>query len=246
MKTSIKFQGDQVVLGLPLSQLEAWQYVQEEVGRLEAWAAATGRKRVEVRYLVEAESGRMVPCSRGYRVPARAVSAETLGNPDKVNLPDRLSNSSIVGSYGASGLRRAAGAAEVMDFIAGQQAEGRICTVMGMGSDKFLFVNGAQVADRGGNAETWIGVDAKALVWGRSLTGTLPGRERGVNYYAQLHELLERDGSIPGFEYCVTRPSGDLHRDTSTYYLLDDYLGIPARVAVSKVGESQLVEAAAA
>ena len=129
-----------------------------------------------------------------------------------------------------------------MDFISGKQAEGLIVTVMSMGSDKFLFVNGAQVQDRGGNAETWIGVDAKSLVWGRSLTGTLPGRDRGVNYYARLHESLERDKSIPDFNYCVTRPDGSLHRDVSTYFYLEDYLGVPARLAVSRVGDSELVE----
>lgn len=147
-------------------------------------------------------------------------------------------------SYGAAVIAPDASYQAVMDFIAGKQAEGLIVTVMGMGSDKFFFVNGAQVQDRGGNAETWIGVDAKSLVWSRSLTGTLPGRDRGVNYYARLHELLERDKSIPGFEYCVTRPDGSLHRDTSTYFYLDNYLGVPARLAVSRVGDSELLEAA--
>ena len=145
-------------------------------------------------------------------------------------------------SYGASIIQPAASYAEVMDFISGKQSENLIVTVMSMGTDKFLFVNGAQVQDRGGNAETWIGVDAKSLVWSRSLTGTLPGRDRGVNYYARLHELLERDKSIPDFSYCVTRPDGSLRRDVSTYFYLEDYLGVPARLAVSRVGDSELVE----
>lgn len=149
-----------------------------------------------------------------------------------------------VNSYGASTIAADASYLEVMDFVAGRQAEGLIVTIMAMQSDKFLFVNGAQVIDRGGNAETWIGVDAKSLVWSRSLTGTLPGRDRGINYYARLYELLERDKTIPEFTYCVTRPNGDLHRDVSTYYLLDDYLGVPARIAVSRVGNSELVEGA--
>jgi hypothetical protein len=149
-----------------------------------------------------------------------------------------------VSSYGASTIASDASYQAVMDFVAGQQAEGMIVTIMGMGSDLFLFVNGAQVSDRGGNAETWIGVDAKSLVWSRSLTGTLPGRDRGVNYYARLHELLERDKSIPGYTYCVTRPNGDLHRDVSSYFLIENYLGVPARIAVSRVGDSELVEVA--
>lgn len=147
-------------------------------------------------------------------------------------------------SYGAAVIAPSATYQAVMDFISGKQAEGLIVTVMSMGSDKFLFVNGAQVQDRGGDAETWLGIDAKSLVWSRSLTGTLPGRDKGVNYYARLHELLERDKSIPDFEYVVTRPSGDLHRDVSSYFYLDSYLGVPARLAVSRVGDSELLEAA--
>lgn len=150
-----------------------------------------------------------------------------------------------ISSYGAARLPSKASYAETMDFIVGKQADGQIVTVMAMGTDQFLFVNGAQVADRGGNICTWIGVDAKQLVWGRSLTGTLPGRDRGVNYYARLHELLERDRFIPDFVYVVTRPtSGALHRDISTYFYLDNYLGVPARVAVSRVGDSEALEVA--
>lgn len=163
------------------------------------------------------------------------------------NEPLRIEGTSLpaqpqISSYGASTIAPDANYQAVMDFVFGQQAEGLIVTIMGMKSDRFLFVNGAQVVDRGGNAETWIGVDAKSLVWSRSLTGTLPGRDRGVNYYAELYRLLEQDKSIPGFSYCVTRPNGDLHRDVSSYFLIENYLGVPARIAVSRVGDSELVE----
>ncbi|MBF2074563.1 MAG: hypothetical protein IGS50_12495 [Synechococcales cyanobacterium C42_A2020_086] len=188
-------------------------------------------------------AGHYLKQSADYIRAAIEVVWEGCNEPLRVEGPTIPSAPSI-NSYGPSIIAPHASYAEAMDFIAGKQAEGLIVTVMAMGSDRFLFVNGAQVADRGGNAETWIGVDAKALVWHRSLTGTLPGREKGVNYYARLHELLERDRQIPDFSYCVTRPNGDLHRDVSTYFYIENYLGVPARIAVSRVGDSELVEAA--
>ena len=222
-RDSLVFEKQVVILTLPLSREEAAAVVQSRLNEFAAWAQGCEKQYTEIRYQ-GSERGFRVLASMGEKPESKPIAP--------------------VNSYGAARLSVNAGYAEVMDFIAGKQAEGLIVTVMSMGTDRFLFVNGAQVSDRGGNAETWIGTDAKSLVWMRSLMGTLPGRDKGVNYYARLHELLERDRFIDRFEYCVTRPNGDLHRDVSTYHYLDNYLGIPARVAVSRVGDSELVEAA--
>ncbi len=181
--------------------------------------------------------------SAKYLKAAIEVVWEGCSEPLRVEGPQQQSQPQI-DSYGASIIAPGASYQAVMDFIAGKQQEGLIVTVMAMKSDKFLFVNGAQVSNRGGNAETWIGVDAKQLVWSRSLTGTLPGKDRGINYYARLYELLESDRHIPDWGYFVTRPNGDLYRDVSSYFYLENYLGVAARIAVSRVGDSELVESA--
>lgn len=211
-------------------QATAMRYVKEHCDMFARWAIEHDRPYA----LVKTERG------KSFKIPSR-LAVES--GADLGDVPENSAYSPI-NSYAPSIITPDASYQAVMDFIMGKQAEGLIVTVMSMGSDKFLFVNGAQVSDRGGDAETWIGVDAKQLVWGRSLTGTLPGRDKGINYYARLYELLESDRHIPDWGYFVTRPNGDLYRDVSSYFFIENYLGVAARIAISRVGDSELVESA--
>jgi hypothetical protein len=104
-------------------------------------------------------------------------------------------------------------------------------------NDKCLTVTDEQAQDRGGNwtAQDWIGIDFKTL-WRDSFH---VGR---TNYYGRLIELVERDRFIPEYEYEIRRPSGSLARYQSTYTLVENFLGAPARIAVSKVGAWSIVE----
>lgn len=124
----------------------------------------------------------------------------------------------------------------IAEFITGKRSEGLIVTITSMVSDRCLVVNDLQVSDRGGGwtIENWVNLDFKNL-WRDSF---LAGNR---NYYAELIERLERDRHIPEFQYRIRRPSGELAEYSSTYHLLQDYCGVPVRVAVSRVGDWRIV-----
>lgn len=128
---------------------------------------------------------------------------------------------------------------EIADFIKGKKAEGLIVTATSMISDKCLMINDLQVLDRGGSwtGDDWIGLDFKKL-WRDSFH---IGR---INYYGALIQGVERDRSLPNFFYHIRRPSGALAEYSSTYHLVEDFLGIPARIAVSVPGDWRIIEAA--
>jgi hypothetical protein len=241
---------DKLVLVVPVSSDQAWAIVAKRMGELARWAKEWERPKVEVRYLVLDAGGRLTVSEQGYCVPAFLADKESgvHGSEQPIRYGDfgnsEISEMSQVSSYGAERVRYGASSEEVEDFIAGRQADGLIVTVMEMGSDLFLFVNGAQVRDRGGKLSTWVGTDAKQWVWRGSFLGNLPGRHRGVNYYRTLYEQLETGRMIRGYEYCVTRPSGAVYLDRSDYFLVENYLGCTVRIAVSRPGESQLLMSA--
>jgi len=170
-------------------------------------------------------------CSRPFRVNRKAQSEPR--QPSKKQNP----LASPTGSYGSSRISAAAPMEEVLDFIKGKKAEGLIVTVTSMVDDKCLIVNDLQALDRGGGwtGADWIGVDFKNL-WRDSF---MPRR---TNYFSRLIESIEQDGHIPEFHYQIRRPSGALGEYSSNYFLLDDFLGAPARVAVSQVGAWSIVE----
>lgn len=142
-----------------------------------------------------------------------------------------------VSSTGPSTIAPDASYEAIADFISGKRAEGLIVTITSMVSDRCLVVNDLQILDRGGgwNIDNWVGLDFKNL-WRDSF---LAGR---INYYAQLIQNLERDRHIPEFHYQIRRPAGELAEYSSTYYLINDYCGVPVRIAVSRVGDWQVIK----
>lgn len=128
---------------------------------------------------------------------------------------------------------------EVSDFIRGKKSEGLIVTITSMVSDKCLSVNDLQVSDRGGGwtGDDWIGLDFKKLWKDSFLLGH-------INYYGQLVETIERDKSLPEFYYHIRRPSGALAEYSSSYHFIENFLGVPARIAVSVPGDWAIIESA--
>lgn len=124
----------------------------------------------------------------------------------------------------------------VLDFLKGKNLEGMVTTITTMGTDKCLQVNDLQALDRGGGwtGADWVGIDFKTL-WRDSFKVGNP------NYYGQLVERVERDHFLPDFEYKIRRPSGALAEYSSTYYYIEDFLGVPVRIAVSRQGDWRLV-----
>lgn len=140
-------------------------------------------------------------------------------------------------SYNPSSIPSSADYETVLDFIKGKKSEGLIVTITSMVSDKCLMVNDLQALDRGGNwtAQDWIGIDFKTL-WRDSF------HVGKTNYYGQLIATLERDKKIPDFYYQIRRPSGALAEYSSSYHLIDNFLGGPVRVAVSVAGDWKILE----
>jgi hypothetical protein len=171
-------------------------------------------------------------CINPIRVTAQteAVVSNTGTQPTK---PSRIS------SYAPIRVSPNATPDEVNDFIRGKKAEGLVVTITSMVSDKCLSVNDLQVLDRGGGwtGDDWIGLDFKKL-WRDSF------RLGRTNYYGQLIETVERDKSIPEFYYHIRRPSGALAEYSSSYHFVEEFLGIPARIAVSVPGDWAIIESA--
>lgn len=172
--------------------------------------------------------------AKPFCIPAKAVQLSISNQKPKE--PESLKPN--ISSYGASCIAPEAKYDEVMDFIKGQKADGKVVTVTSMISDKCLLVNDLQVSDRGGGwtADNWIGLDFKNL-WRDSFH---VGR---ANYYGELLASLQRDGYIPEFHYQIRRPSDALAEYSSTYHLIDEFMGIPVRIACSVPGEWRIVEA---
>jgi hypothetical protein len=119
---------------------------------------------------------------------------------------------------------------KIHDFMKEKRAEGLIVTATDMITHRCLHVNDLQVVDRGGGwtGSNWLGLNFLNL-WVDSFTG-------GFNYFEQLIEVVQKDLFIPNFEYKLRAPNGDLRRYVSDYYYVDNYLGSPARLCVSKPG----------
>lgn len=148
-------------------------------------------------------------------------------------------NNPILSSYNPSNISSDANYETVLDFIKGKKSEGLIVTITSMVSDKCLMVNDLQALDRGGGwtAQDWIGIDFKTL-WRDSF------HVGKTNYYGQLIATIERDKNIPNFYYKIRRPSGALAEYSSSYHLIDNFLGGPVRVAVSVAGDWRIIESA--
>ena len=196
-------------------------------------------------------------CVRPYQVPAKMAISEQEPDESKGcdfqsqanNAPQSDSESSqessqpTIESYGAARISHFAKYEAIEDFVRGQRMEGKIVTIMSMGTDKFLKVNDLQIQERAGgwSMDDWVGTDAKQL-WLRSLRGTLPGR---VNYYQRLIDLVTSDHYIPEYNYLIDRPNnGGLWEDVTTYHYAEDYGGVAVRIAVSTPGQSRRVEVA--
>lgn len=139
-------------------------------------------------------------------------------------------------SYAPRAIAPTASFDEVLDFIKGKKAEGLVVTVTSMVDDKCLIVNDLQAIDRGGGwtAQDWVGLDFKKL-WIDSLRS-------GPNFYGDLVERVVRDRRIPNFYYHIRRPSGAKAEYSSTYHYLENFMGAPVRIAVSKQGEWRIIE----
>lgn len=171
-------------------------------------------------------------CDRPLKIGRAKSSASNSTPADTHNTqPQRIN------SYAPDRVSSTASYEEILDFIKGKKAEGLIVTVTGMGSDKCLIVNDLQSLDRGGGwtAQDWIGIDFKTL-WRDSF------HMGQTNYYGRLIQLVESDRFIPEYLYRIRRPSGALAEYSSTYTLVENFLGRAARIAVSKVGAWRIVE----
>ena len=148
---------------------------------------------------------------------------------------DNLPRSEI-SSYAPSRITSDATYEAVLDFLKGKNLEGFVTTITAMGTDKCLQVNDLQALDRGGGwtGADWVGIDFKTL-WRDSFKKGSP------NYYGDLVERVERDRVLPNFEYKIRRPSGALAEYSSTYHYVENFLGVPVRVAVSRCGDWRLV-----
>ncbi|MBE9178641.1 hypothetical protein IQ268_08720 [Oculatella sp. LEGE 06141] len=176
------------------------------------------------------------------------LSAQTLGSiellwdgcaqPIKVEGMASAKSPSI-DSYAPSKISPDANHEAVADFIKGKKAEGLIVTITSMVSDKCLLVNDLQVFDRGGGwtGDDWIGLDFKKL-WRDSF------QIGKTNYYGQLVQAIERDRGISDFHYHIRRPSGALAEYSSSYHFVENFLEVPVRIAVSKVGDWRVIESA--
>jgi|GEM_PF-972132 len=197
-------------------------------------------------------------CVKPYQVPAgmaitdqepdenegRDFQSQANNSPQSDSELSQESPQPTIESYGAARISPFAKYEAIEDFVRGQRAEGKIVTVMSMGTDKFLKVNDLQIQERAGGwtMDDWVGTDAKQL-WLRSLRGTLPGR---VNYYQQLIDLVTTDHYIPEYNYLIDRPNnGGLWEDVTTYHYAEDYGGVAVRIAISTPGQSRRVEATA-
>lgn len=59
--------------------------------------------------------------------------------------------------------------------------------------------------------------------------------------HERLSNLLKAESFIPGFEYQHYRTDGSLCKFQHNFYFLENYLGCPARMAISRPGDWELV-----
>jgi hypothetical protein len=147
-----------------------------------------------------------------------------------------------ISSYGADRIRVSATYEEVSDFVRGQEAQGKIVTVMSHvapyvdDSDWFLRVNDRQVEVRAGNWNVvrWTQTNSRQMIWTESFCPENP------NYYGQIYQQLSGTGSsvcIPDFAYEVVQPDGGFWFCRTTYHFVADYCGMPVRIGVSGTGD---------
>ncbi len=184
-------------------------------------------------------NGLLEVCWEGCLEPLK-ICAKTAASVSATNSqPQKPEFTSKLSSYALSKISSSASADEITDFIKGKKGEGLIVTITSMVSDKCLSVNDLQIFDRGGGwtGDDWIGLDFKKL-WRDSF------HLGKTNYYGQLIQSIERDKGIPNFYYHIRRPSGALAEYSSSYHFVENFLGIPARIAVSVPGDWQVIESA--
>ncbi|HEY9657707.1 MAG TPA: hypothetical protein V6C65_04520 [Allocoleopsis sp.] len=129
-----------------------------------------------------------------------------------------------------------AGFQQVWEQIIDWRRQELVVTITSMVNDQCLFVNDLQAPDRGAwSGQQWHAVNFRML-WRDSFQ---PGRR---NYYQDLIDAVMRDRVLPEFRYQIRRPSGALGEYYSNYFLVEDYLGAPVRIAVSDVGNWEIVE----
>lgn len=174
-------------------------------------------------------------CQQPLTILAKTTAAVATAN----NPAHQSGFTSKLSSYAPSKISTNASADEIADFIKGKKGEGLIVTITSMVSDKCLSVNDLQVFDRGGGwtGDDWIGLDFKKL-WRDSF------HIGKTNYYGQLIQKIDQDQAIPNFYYHIRRPSGALAEYSSSYHLVESFLGVPVRIAVSVPGDWQIIESA--
>jgi hypothetical protein len=62
-----------------------------------------------------------------------------------------------------------------------------------------------------------------------------------MDEYNQLIELLNRDGYVPQYQYKLRRPDNRLCAYETDYYFVQNFLGEPVRIGVSKPEAWQLL-----
>jgi len=154
-----------------------------------------------------------------------ATNRQPPGKPKEL-----MSNTQIERLLGADFLR-------VHEFMEEKRSEGLIVTVTDMMTNHCLHVNDLQAPDRGGGwrGRDWIGLNFLTL-WRDSF---VPGN---VNYFEQLVTKIQQDRFIPGFEYNLRSPSGDLRRYVSDYYYAENYLDTAVRICVSQTENWETLE----
>lgn len=167
--------------------------------------------------------------SEPYEVPIEmALPANDENNP---KLQQRRSSSPIElpNLYTAS-------REKVWEQVGRWQEQRLVVTITSMVTNQCMFVNEWQMPDRGHwNGHQWQAINFLAL-WRDSFQ---PGRH---DYHGDLITTINRDRIIPNFYYHIRRPSGALGAYYSNYLLIEDYLGAPVRVAVSEIGNWEIVE----
>ena len=123
----------------------------------------------------------------------------------------------------------------VLDFIKQKTDEGKLIEIASQLTNQCLHINNLLTPERGiWKPAKFVGYNY-SQAWDTTRTGQLN------DDYHQLRNLLSRDGYIPDFEFRNRRVDGSIGRYQKTYYLIEDFLGEPARLSVADPDAWELV-----
>lgn len=121
----------------------------------------------------------------------------------------------------------------VIDFMRAKRADGYAVMAASMVDDRVIYTNDLYSSDR-------VIVPAHQMTDPRSFDNRALWRD-SWDYHEQLYSLLHRDKFIGEFYHKIRRVDGTFAGIWANFYFVEDHLGIPMRIVVSRPDNWELL-----